>query len=214
MFCQKCGNTVEENAVFCPRCGARQPVEIKMEQTVEGIAESTEQKIEKPALPIHSRKKLKKVYEQMRENFALCPEIKSVVLKDSSSEVVAAGRYNKYVILVSDNPISLGSSPGIPLAIPVILCLVLYCVCFLTCFSDTPVFWGVWGLGILSNLYGYYISAAINKERKTVMSFIKTVLGQQKYIEPSGRLEIMICSMYMFLGVMCLVVKVIFLIVT
>lgn len=211
MFCQKCGNKLEEDAVFCTRCGTKQPVEIKAEQAVECNAGSTEQKAEKQALPVHSRKTLKKVYDQMRENAARCPEIRSVALKESSSEVVVAGKYNKYFILVSDNPISLGLSPGIPLAIPVTLCLVLYFagLCF-----DTPVFWGVWGLGILSNLYGYYIASATNKEREAVLPFMKAVLGQTKYIEPSGRPEIIICSIFMFLGVMCLACKIIFLILT
>lgn len=203
MFCQKCGNELAENIVFCPRCGARQPVEVKTEKAVENAVRPSEETAEKPTLPTHSRKILRKAYEQLRENTGLCPEIKSVVLKDSSSAVVAAGKYNNYTISVLDNLISLGSLPGISLMIPVILCLVLYCGCF--CFIDTAVFWGVWGLGMLSNLYGYYISAAIKKERKTVISFLKTALGQPKYIEPSGRPEIIICSIFMFLGVICMV---------
>lgn len=206
MFCQKCGNILGENIVFCPKCGARQPVEVKIEQAVESTVKPPEQKAEKLALPPHSRKTLKKVYEQLQRNVVLCPEINSVVLKDSRSEVAVAGKYNKYTILVSDNPISLSYTPGIPLAISFTICFVLYVVGFV--FLDTPVFVGIWGLAISLNLYSYRIAAAGRNEKKTVMSFIKAVLEQPKYIETPAGLEILLWSMEMFIGVMVMVVKI------
>ncbi len=207
MFCQKCGNRIEENIVFCPKCGARQPVGVKIEQTVESIVKSPEQKVEKPALSPHSRKTLKKVYELLQKNVSLCPEIKSVVLKDSRSEIAVAGEYNKYKILVSDNPISLSYTPGIPLAIPLTICLVLYCIAGFM-FLDGLVFVEILGPAIALNLYGYRIAAAGRKEKKTVMSFIKAVLEQSKYIETPAGLEICLCSIEMLIGVIGIVGKI------
>lgn len=212
MFCQKCGNKVDENTVFCPRCGARQPVGVKMEHGIESTNESAEQKAEKPPLPTHNRKTLRKVYEQLQEKAALCPEIESVVLKDSGSEVVVTGKYSKYRVLISGNLINLGLTMGIQLTIYTVLPLVAYNLCLLFLFSDTFVFWGVWGLAILLNLYGYHIAAVGQRERETVMSFIKTVLNQPKYIEPSGHPEKFFCRMSVFVGILYLAVKLFFLI--
>lgn len=35
MFCQKCGNKLDENIVFCPKCGERQPVTDATEKTTD-----------------------------------------------------------------------------------------------------------------------------------------------------------------------------------
>lgn len=202
MFCQKCGNKVEDTAVCCPNCGARQPVEEKIEQAVENAVKPPERKDEKTALPPHSPKTLLKVYEQMQKNVVLCPEIKSVARKDSRNWVVAEGKYNQYKILVPNdhNPVSLYYSPGSPLAIPITICFVLYIAGFLI-FWDTFVFAGIWVLAAALNLYGYRVAADGRKEKKTVMSFIKDALELSEYTEAPAGLEILICSMVMLIGV-------------
>lgn len=206
MFCQKCGNKVEDTAVYCPNCGARQPVEVKIEQALENTVKPPEQKDEKPALPPHSRKTLPKVYEQMQKNMALCPEIKSVVRKDSHNWVVAEGKYNQYKILVLNdhNPISLYYTPGTPLAIPITICFILYIAGFFI-FGNMLVFAGIWGLAIAVNLYSYRIAAAGQKEKKTVMSFIKHALELSAYTESPAGFEIFICSMVMLIGILGIV---------
>ncbi|MBD5459657.1 MAG: zinc-ribbon domain-containing protein [Lachnospiraceae bacterium] len=206
MFCQKCGNKLEENVIFCPRCGARQPVDAKTEQAVENAVKPPEQKDEKTVLPPHGPKTLLKVYEQMQKKAALCPEIKSVVRKDSRSWVVVEGKYNQYKILVPNNhnPVSLYYTPGSPLAILITICFVLY-IADVLIFRDTLFLAGIWGMAIAVNLYGYRIAAAGCKEKKTVMSFIKDTLELSKYTETPAGFEIFMCSMTMFIGVLGIV---------
>lgn len=52
MFCQKCGNQLEENAKFCPKCGAGVETTPPAQTTAAGSNTVTDAKAAEPVKPV------------------------------------------------------------------------------------------------------------------------------------------------------------------
>lgn len=201
MFCQKCGNKIEENAVFCSRCGAKQPIVDVVEQSIDNAAISLGAKDDVTVMPIETATK---AYELLKENAALCPEIKSFLLKEDRSTAVVVGKINQYSIRISNGQIGLNSFPVFPFVIPMCLCILgvilLMVTMYMRGFNEEFMLIVVL-FTLLSGLSGIGVSVFGNKEKKIVWPFIKKVLGQPKYIEQFQHIEIFTYSLFVFGGI-------------
>lgn len=202
MFCQKCGNKLKENITFCPKCGVRLPVADAVKQPIDNTAILDGRKADKTLQPINTAKK---AYELLQENAAFCPKVKSFVLKENRNTVVAAGKINRYSVLVLHGQIGLNSFPVFPFVIPMWLAglsevLLVIAMRFYVEELMLPIAFFM----LLSGLSGLGVSVFGNKEKRIVLSFIRKVLGRPRYIEGFPQ-EILIYSIVALCGVSFLV---------
>lgn len=204
MFCQKCGNKLEENIAFCPRCGVRLPVANAAKQPINYVVILDEKKADKTVQPIDTATK---AYELLQKNATLCPEVRSLVLEEHRSTAVVVGKINKYSVLVMNGQIGLDSFPVFPFVIPMWLCclsevlsLALAYIMSTYYYSDVSKFMlPNMLLGVLSALSGIGVSVFGNKEKKIVLSFIRKTLSQPKYIEHFSYTEMVTYSVCIIL---------------
>lgn len=199
MFCQKCGNKLEENIAFCPRCGARLPIADAVEWPVGNVAILDGKKADEI---VQSIKTASKACKLLRENAALCQKIQSFTIKEYRSKAVVVGKINKYSIQILNGQIGLNWFPVFPFVLPIIafiLSIVLY--------AEVSAFGIV--LMLLSGLSGIGVSVFGNKEKKIVLPFIRKALGQPKYIEQATHIEMIAYSMVVFCSALMILMELI-----
>lgn len=181
MFCQKCGNKLEEKAIFCSKCGTRLSV-AAAGQSADNQIVSNRQKAEdtaQPAVDYPCIQTHAKASEMLRENAALCPEVKKVLTDESRSAAVAEGRFNRYTVKVLNGQIGLNSFPVFPFVIPMALCILsvvfLITAMYMSVYSGDFTFLGLYGeelmlpieiFMLLSGLSGIGVSVFANKEKR------------------------------------------------
>lgn len=213
MFCQKCGYKLEENIAFCPKCGERQPVADGVGQSTGNSAASDGKNAGETVPRIQTATE---AYELLKENEALCPEIKATVLGEyhNVAVVVAVGKVYRYHVEVMHDKIRINASPKFPYVIPYVLSVLsVVLMMVVSCAYEYYRWWygvelvelSISFFGLLSALYGIGVSVFGNKEKKNVLPFIRKVLGQSKYVEPPLYFEVILFSVLAFLHI-CLMV--------
>lgn len=172
MFCRKCGNKLEDNVVFCPKCGTKRSV-AEAELPANSPVMATEKKADEGETPTSEQPciyTVAAVYEMLQENAAFCPEIETVQKNERGSAVVVKGKFNRYTVKISDVQIGLNSFPVFPFVIPMVLCILGTVFLFYMMYIDilyrenftlpAAVFM------FLSGLSGIGVSVFANKEKR------------------------------------------------
>lgn len=210
MFCQKCGTKLEENAVFCPACGARRSVADAAEKTMDNPAASAQNKDGETAKQADTARE---AYELLRERAALCPEVRSVALAEHRDTAVVVGKINRYSARFLNDQIGLNSFPVFPFVIPNVLCILSVVMFFVGGYMSidypTSTILGIYGeelilpaciLALLAGLSGIGVSVFGNKEKKIILPFVRKVLGRPRYIEQFNHIEMVVYTVFVIVG--------------